>query len=1606
MPIDSEKIRLTFEITNQAQLDKLFKNVHTVNVTLKSSSTGDLKKLENLRDKGITINTRFQLYGQDFNLLQKWATQGIVIKTKFEGLPSPSDINKMYGGSGSTGRSSTPAPASSSGLILPASYKSAMEAEDKKILTLKKGQGEGLANFIAAQKRVNTALEGFAKSIEKQSIPLAKSIGSFTPSTGNFLDQVKKEYYSSDRDSARRSPINRAGSFYNYMSPSVGAYPGNTPEQKALASQELEIFKVKQQQLLEEQERLKNQRISNASFRQQQRFQKALKQVQLSPKFYDFDEEIDKAAYDNNVNPQDLRDSLGRKAVKGSLQARFGGKPSSKPVDNRKIFDFKRINLKEPEVARDLAFAALFGGPSALLGGISGGGLAGRAGISVGAVVGQVLIDKAVQVIELLAEGMKHAAEAGLRFNESILGISATLQATSRVVGSNGQELSFRDSIKFQQGQARNIQLAARSKLLPIGIAGEREATLVQAIVSGAAQKGIQLTPEQAATLAERIGGAIQAQRPELLNNPAQLRRDVEDLLSGLPNRTVLGSLIKGFAPGLGKATSGEEYIRASSGLAQFPAVLAGSKNSPVVAFAQLNSAIDNLNTTVGDKLITSLIPGINALSSALRDPGLTAGLVNFANLIGTIASALALFSSPKNVTKEDSKEVIAKEAARRSIIQTIAHSALIGPLGTVASLTDLAGSAVQGIGDFFSPKEKPLEAHAETRSETSLGNLLRKLGTNNEAINLEEIGGGKGSTLAKKLNVNLISGILTGVEKERIEEFNKIKDSDLLKTPEIQEEIKKGTSKESALQKFKKRNIDAIKDGIFGQRIGASVLKQQVAEERGQELLGLIDQSTLAGKLSAISFQQNRIPDSKIEIDNEIFLRKQQVGTLRDRIKEASSDKNTPKEAIKALTVEFNNALGALESAEGKLISKRKLEVSLIQQTGDAIQARITKEKGQFNPGTFSGQESIIGLEKKSIGSEGATLKQSRDKILEQLKSATRPDEIKDLQKQLSEYNLNQRILNNRRSITGEAGERLEIDRNQAIYGYNRINRDESLDRAQFGLSGRSLDLRGRGLGLQGRNLDLQGSELDLRGRSLANNDKSLILQGKELDLAVSDLPRKLEELGISATQAARSFDDFTKEAGNRALGRQGQLLSAVDAARAKGASESDITGLLRGTELNSLDTEGIFRGDLEKKIALSQLETLSQHFQKSRIDQEEGEEGTKFRFSKERAKEEANKRPEILKGELEIRREGLEIAKVQSTIDKERLLIDKDQLSLAKEQIGIDKEQLEIDKQRLTNSEADRQFSRDAQLAELGFKFREDKSKTGQTITSAGKDAADRIADTITNGLGFKNLSSKGGKPVLGGNATVSPGTTLPTDLASNYPLSSTQFPLSGIQASAEGIPEKPFGPSSFYANPEEESKSKSFFSINGQEISSKANGSMFTFDGAPVQPEDKGSSFTIGGGLFDKEGKLSSMGFDTGIGPAVVLPGSELPFGLSTFDGKKGDIYQEGFNPKYTSPYAPAGYYQRNGIEGLDEKDPMVHANKFDSDFASTANSAVARLKPGFASNAVAAAAGEDNKKVVENGSKLIEGIKELIKTTVEQTSKLPQAVRSGLESSFGN
>ena len=318
--------------------------------------------------------------------------------------------------------------------------------------------------------------------------------------------------------------------------------------------------------------------------------------------------------------------------VTSGLQNKLFTKVVSGPgeVEKREAFSPSLIqmeNFKDPAVLAQVAFGGVFGGAAGLTTAALGAATPLKAGgaLLIGAVqqaVFSVVVDPILNAMRSKENEFKAAGEA---YSQSILGITSVLQQSSRVLGAGGTPLgkgAIGAQLQFQEQRAIEIQKSARSLLLPQGIGGATEATFVQGVVSAMNQRGFaNESPERIAKIASILAGVIRAQRPQLLENPALLNRDLQDVLSGLPQaqRTILGSLIRGALPTMANARSGGDVLKSLMPYEGFSTAVSESMNIRAVQ-ARLEGARELNSTLGGEAYFGAIKPGLVGLKGVLED--------------------------------------------------------------------------------------------------------------------------------------------------------------------------------------------------------------------------------------------------------------------------------------------------------------------------------------------------------------------------------------------------------------------------------------------------------------------------------------------------------------------------------------------------------------------------------------------------------------------------------------------------------------------------------------------------------------------------------------------------------------------------------------------------------------------------------------------------------------------------------------------------------------------------------------------------------------------------------------------------------------------------
>jgi len=1176
-------------------------------LNIDKSSGSDYQKIERLKTKGIDVKTSLKLVGKDYQFLKKLKEDGMLIKVKRSG---PSQV---------TGQT----PISRTGLRTSTTSQEELNAREVKRLD---------DAYIQSQKR---------RKQEAQDIRALQK----------FDDLRNKEELRSARSDAyvakRLFNITQSGNTFTYESPAIAARKSQLSAQtlrklnerdiqrdlKAQQDYSNRIFSINQSVNLsrarKEEEKaailLKERQdfFTEVKAAQNKAISRVIKndpdtrRLQEKQDFFSFIREAAPRASKRVENNQNRNIALQQKEIQRTLsdENKYEGRlfrinqSANYAALKEKERKAKEVSRARKEVVLGAGLTLLEKGPAEAIGSILGGVVGskfGPSGALAGSALGGGIATFTIKALESFTENVKKASEAGRSFESSILGIASVLQATTSVRSSSGGALGTNAELKFQQGQALKIQKAARARLLPLGISGEREATLVQAIVAGAAQRGIQLDGDQAATLAERLGGAIQAQRPELLNNSAQLRRDIEDLLSGLPNRTVLSSLVKGFAPGLGKATSAEQLLRASSGLASFPESLKGSSDNPIIAFQKFNSAIDQFATSAGDALNRSLVPALNKLADIVGDPKTIEGVEGIAKAIGTFATtslnlALALdkvIKSPvgallnpvgaitgqtlKNANDSSIEtDILLRKNKLGSRKLTKFERVLASITGqTVEEPTDLTENDraqlelqnledAKRLGRFNAFQDDP----NRKVTETELNNLIEK------AKKRVEETGPKAKTSAAT-TIERLLGVGFG-EGATFDKFSTVEATDL---PEIQAELlKKATSKipEDLITKLEN---NAKNDAIAAKNIRDSKTlspeekrrklqeNKEASRDRAREFFKEADRNEFSAKIKDAEVSQSlfskrrdqfdtstpggKAADLKDSLDGLAQILEKQKDVLKSAVerrdKIASDTESTPDQIASANAVVIR--------ASQQLIDTRKKERDAILALNEAnlARARALKES-TIDPGTFAGRKALLSLNESELRKQFSDARESVSRLNRQLADTTDPIE---------------------RTNIGNKIESQQIAANKSQVGLIQNSREA-------------------------QNLVLDQAEATF-------NAKNALFNFKQATEAAKD---KMEALKDQLAQSERSLEDFNAETKLRSLGRKGRLLADTRAAvrAAKEAGRSPIFAEVLGQKggLSPFDIpEGSQGGlDLAANEAYERLKQTVNQLNPERVKQEEDE-------------------------------------------------------------------------------------------------------------------------------------------------------------------------------------------------------------------------------------------------------------------------------------------------------------------------------------------------------------------------------------------------------------
>lgn len=347
-------------------------------------------------------------------------------------------------------------------------------------------------------------------------------------------------------------------------------------------------------------------------------------------------------------------------------------------------------------------------------------------GTALGVTAGSLLLQGPI-------EAFQKFNEAGLAVQRSIQAISAVAQKNTFVPGT-----SVEQQISFNQSQATQIQNTARQKLAPLGIGGEQEALLVQGIVTALGSRGLSGSPDQIASIARNIGGAIAVQRPQLLSEPGILLRELQDLFSGSSNakRTILFQLLgRQAGESILGGKSVEEITSATEKLSPFATTAEKSDNVTSV-INRLNGALGILSAKAGTTLLDELIPALQKFTEVLSKPEVVDAIVKITKAFADLAATglIALANSIEKLPPlldglTESFNILAPAlitlvgaAAIRKLFPGFGGG-IIGAAGTEAAESG-AGRFITGAGGVLAGT-----AGAEGAKKLFFGNILGKAG-------------------------------------------------------------------------------------------------------------------------------------------------------------------------------------------------------------------------------------------------------------------------------------------------------------------------------------------------------------------------------------------------------------------------------------------------------------------------------------------------------------------------------------------------------------------------------------------------------------------------------------------------------------------------------------------------------------------------------------------------------------------------------------------------------------------------------------------------------------------------------------------------------------
>lgn len=889
-----------------------------------------------------------------------------------------------------------------------------------------------------------------------------------------------------------------------------------------------------------EQERLekafsssRSERVANTDRQLRARFEEQARQAAIAAKvndstFYNSPAGPSTSLFDRfNVNQERLRlrnEAEERRYARANKELEQGGVfgfgnrrenfidrglSSERLIDKPSLFNLNR--LKEPSTAEAVLFSGLLGGPANAIGGALGGATIGG---PTGVLLGTSVIDLAKRAFEQLGETLLKASEAGVEFERSIAGLTGIVGASTDVV-KGGNKVEGVEAYLANKSLATGLATSARRALIPLGIAGETEASLANAFITSRSAQGFLPSEGTTKTVLERLGAFIQTSGSDI--NPTRIFKDITDIFTGAPQAksTALGARLKNITPELfsGKTLTDEELVKATSTLQQYVDALKNG-NDFLQQRIRVEGELSNLQLSLGEGLNRGLVPGIKSLAEALDNPTLEKNLNLLGQKIGELGSKAIQTGLDAEATASSAGENLGGLAAFASILNPT------GQGNTFANYLIDQGTFGNKGQDLTN--EGQLSKLNERRSIKGLGSL-----------NIDENGVAKAGPTHPPNSEAIFKQFLTQVG---------LTDKDI---------------DDATTTTTKNNPYFRLASSLQGQVLGKSFEKQNFFAKEQVASLGDIansqaagvDQSTIEGQIKALDIKRSALPGQLNALQFEktsknIELSGVEAGPVGDKKRlQLVND-------IKLIEDQI-----AAKQAEGPKFARERLALT------DKL---LDQEKRGLNTTTFSGD----------IATSAATIKANNQKIANRsaLTDAESEAEKREfaIQNKVEAFNIKRAEIG--RVLGGDDKQAREFvglrDNviNQSLRGLDTRSSLGERNALQVDIAANAQKLANR-QGVGGVETEAERRELALKtsvdqqniAKSIlgdATNKAQFGIDFSRLQKAFADLADKGKDLADAFTNSKKALSDFNDETKLRSLGRQGQLLSLAD--KIQGAANS----------------------------------------------------------------------------------------------------------------------------------------------------------------------------------------------------------------------------------------------------------------------------------------------------------------------------------------------------------------------------------------------------------------------------------------------------------------